>query len=390
MIALKNIVNLNVLKECEYKIKNIGWTLGNACPYKCKHCYSMSSRKIGRDLTKNIIDTVIFQLGKMELETINLGGNEPIFTNGLNIKNSLLPYIIEELYKKKFKIGLTTSGITLIALKNYFPHIIPLLNDIDISLDSPIEEEHNENRGSNIFKDAISALEIANYFKIPSTIVLCAMNWNFTKNRIKKLVELGKKYNSNIRINTLKPTEKRHLDLLASQRQLLEGFQLLMELCVNLDVTDPILSGAIERKNSKRCPCGRTSFRIHSITPDGKIPISPCVYLHDFKVGDLLEDDIIDMINSQEFKIFRKRNKNPDKIEGCSNCSLLDICGGGCAAKAYLYNYHTTGEKNLFTKEVECLNDVDYKDLKFNKNNFKESKELVHMDYLCTWIGVPK
>lgn len=37
-------------------IKNIGWTLGNDCPCKCKHCYSFSVRQKGQNLTKEIVD----------------------------------------------------------------------------------------------------------------------------------------------------------------------------------------------------------------------------------------------------------------------------------------------------------------------------------------------
>ena len=39
-----------------YMIKNIGWTLGNDCPCKCKHCYSFSVRQKGQNLTKEIVD----------------------------------------------------------------------------------------------------------------------------------------------------------------------------------------------------------------------------------------------------------------------------------------------------------------------------------------------
>ncbi|WP_202975829.1 hypothetical protein [Bradyrhizobium algeriense] len=34
------------LPECEVAIKNIGWTLGNDCPYRCTHCYSMNARSL--------------------------------------------------------------------------------------------------------------------------------------------------------------------------------------------------------------------------------------------------------------------------------------------------------------------------------------------------------
>ncbi len=48
--------------ECEQEIRNVGWTLGNACPYKCNHCYSLTARRQGMDLTHSMIDRVISQL----------------------------------------------------------------------------------------------------------------------------------------------------------------------------------------------------------------------------------------------------------------------------------------------------------------------------------------
>ena len=150
-------------------IKNIGWTLGNDCPCKCKHCYSFTVRKKGQNLTKEIVDKVINQIQKLNVETVNLGGNEPIFTNGLDVHKSMLPYILKELNKRNIKVGITTAGISLIALKNTYPECLKLLNDVDISFDSPYEKEHNENRGGDVYKYAIQALEICkenNYEKI--------------------------------------------------------------------------------------------------------------------------------------------------------------------------------------------------------------------------------
>lgn len=165
-------------------IKNIGWTLGNDCPCKCKHCYSFSVRQKGKNLTKEIVDKVIEQIEKLNVETVNLGGNEPIFTNGLDVKKSMLPYILKELNKRNIKVGITTAGISLIALKNTYPECLELLNDVDISFDSPFKKEHNENRGGDVYKYAIQALEICKEYNIESGIIMCAMNWNFTKDRI--------------------------------------------------------------------------------------------------------------------------------------------------------------------------------------------------------------
>ena len=47
------------LEECPIDIKNIGWTLGNDCPYRCTHCYSMVAREKGMNLSERIIDRVV-------------------------------------------------------------------------------------------------------------------------------------------------------------------------------------------------------------------------------------------------------------------------------------------------------------------------------------------
>lgn len=46
---------------------------------------------------------------------------------------------------------------------------------------------------------------------------MCAMNWNFTKDRIDDLLELAKKYDSNIRFNLLKPIQSKHFELVPSK-----------------------------------------------------------------------------------------------------------------------------------------------------------------------------
>lgn len=254
-------------------IKNIGWTLGNDCPCRCKHCYSFSVRQKGQNLTKEIVDKVIEQIEKLNVETVNLGGNEPIFTNGLDVKNSMLPYILKELNKRNIKVGITTAGISLIALKNTYPECLELLNDVDISLDSPFENEHNENRGGDVYKYAIQALEICKEYNIESGIIMCAMNWNFTKDRIDALLEIAKKYDSNIRFNLLKPIQPQHFKLVPSKEQVLENYKYLFEKCDTVELSEPILSGLTQNNKVKGCACGIYSMRINSITPDGKIPV---------------------------------------------------------------------------------------------------------------------
>lgn len=378
------------LDECTIEIRNIGWTLGNDCPYRCNHCYSMAARHKGMDLSPQIIDRVVGELVSNGVETVNVGGNEPLFTNGLYPKKTLLPYIIRSLVERGIRVGLTTSGISLIHLERDHNEEFKMLNDIDISFDSPYADEHNKNRGAALFDQAIKSLEICQKYGIDHTIIMCAMNWNFTRDRIIALTEIATKYDANIRINPLKPVEPKHMETALTPEQYYEGFSLLMELCRPVDLGEPPLASVTEHEHAKGCPCGRTSFRIHSITPDGKIPVSPCVYLHDYKVGNLVTDRLYDIVRSAQFQSFRRRNAHPEAIPGCAGCNEIDRCKGGCAARSYLHHAHETGKRSLFVKDPYCPKEVAPKQIFPKKPQLPSEVHLVHRDYLCTWIGTPK
>ena len=370
-------------------IKNVGWTLGNYCPHKCKHCYSMSARRLGANMTPEIVDRIVEQLAKNNVETINLGGNEPIFTNGPNVKDSLLPYIIERLDSYGLSAGITTSGDTLLYLYKNRPDIYEKINDFDISLDSPFKEEHNANRGDDLYDDAIQSLDICKQTGKPHSVIMAGMNWNFTERHLSALIELCKKYDAFVRINTMKPLNSVQMKYVMSIKQFYDGFQYLMQHCDNVENGESVLRTVTGQKNSKRCPCGISSFRIHSITPDGKIFVSPCVYMHDYKSSqDLLTHELSDIINSDEFKVFRQRNANPEMLNGCSGCEKVNVCGGGCAARSYLFNAVQTGNKSFLCKDPYCPK--DYQHGFSQEQNMVNTQRLVHMDYLCTWIGKVK
>lgn len=378
------------LPETPVTIRNIGWTLGNDCPYRCTHCYSMNARVKGQDMTVTMIDRVVEQLRINGVETVNLGGNEPLFTNGPNPKHTLLPYIIESLVATGIQVGLTTSGITLLRLYRDHRRAFDLLNDVDVSFDSPYPEEHNRNRGARIYHEAIESLAICRRHGIPHTCIMCGMKWNFTLPHIESLVALAKQYDANIRINPVKPVEPKHMDIALSPETYYAGFARLFELCRPIDLGEPPIAAVTDFQQARRCPCGRTSFRIHSITPDGGIYVSPCVYLHEYKSAfDLLRHDLIEIIHSPQFRVFRQRNCNAELIDGCRGCDLLAQCGGGCAARSYLYHLHTTAQKTMLARDPYCPKRVNPEQAFPQRPVIDTSQRLVHMDYLCTWIGKP-
>ncbi len=371
--------------------RNIGWTLGNDCPYRCTHCYSMNARLKGRDMSVEMVERIVDQLAINGVETVNLGGNEPLFTNGLDPRKTLLPLIVERLHERGIEVGLTTSGITLLRLYRDHRDTFELLNDVDVSFDSPFEEEHNRNRGAPIFRQAVDAVGICQRHGKPHTCIMCAMSWNFSRRHIDELVALARRYDANVRINTIKPVRPEHMDVVLSADMYYDGFARLLELCDPVDLGEPPLAAVTDYRDARRCPCGRTSFRIHSITPDGRVPVSPCVYLHDYKsTHDLLETDLADIVHSPQFHVFRQRNANPDQVHGCAGCQYLSSCGGGCAARSYLYQLHQTGEKSMVMPDPYCPV-KQYKGQVYPRDPvLATDQKLVHMDYLCTWIGRPR
>jgi radical SAM protein with 4Fe4S-binding SPASM domain len=386
------------LPEAKSSYKNVGWSLGNACPLHCTQCYSRSARESGQNLSIELIDRIVDQLAGLDVGTINLGGNEPIFTNGLKVNDSLLPYILEKINKAGIKVGITTAGPTLNLLEKFYPEVVPLINDVDVSLDSPFKDEHEHNRGQKgIYGMAMQAIEVCKKHSIPRSIIMCGMNWNFTPEHINAMIDLAIKHGANFRINPMKPIEPEHMKLILTPTQFYGGLQTILQRCEPIDLSDPAWATAYHLPSDvvNGCPCGTNSFRIHSITPDGKIPVSPCVYLHDYKAGDLTTDTIEGVLESVPFKAFRRRKANPQAIDGCETCPVIDTCGGGCASRAYLHKMHEDGDKSrtLFAKDPYCPEEhlIENQDKERKTGSLKESEEaLVHLGYLCTGIFQPK
>jgi radical SAM protein with 4Fe4S-binding SPASM domain len=264
------------------------------------------------------------------------------------------------------------------------------LNDVDVSFDSPDRDEHNRNRGANIYHQAVESLEICQRHDKPHSIIMCAMKWNFTLENIDTVVDLARRYDANVRINPVKPVQPQHMDIALPPDMYYAGFARLMELCRPIDLGEPPIAAVSDFQGAKRCPCGRTSFRIHSITPEGEIHVSPCVYLHDYKAPlDLLKHDLADIIRSPQFRVFRQRNANPDQVNGCAGCAKLAQCGGGCAGRSYLYALHETGARTFKARDPYCpVREAPPQSFPQQPELLGETR-LVHMDYLCTWIGRP-
>lgn len=363
----------------------MGWSIGYYCNAKCKHCYSKPSRQNNLFLTKNEIDTVIDKLAKFNIETLNLGGNEPIFTNGKNITKTMLPYIIKKITDIGIKIGITTNGITASYLYKHHRNIFRLVNDWDVSFDSPFKNEHDKNRSIKIYDLAIKTLEIFTKENIPKAIVYCLMNWNCDLPHLSALLKLAKRRKAEIRINSLRPVLSEHIHLFPTPLQFYESFNYLIKNTSSIIVSEPLIAALCGIK-VKGCPCGTFSMRIISKTKDGRVPVTPCVYLNSFAVGNILKEKIETICNSKLFKEIKNRNEKLPVFCREVNCEYSEVCRGGCAARAFL----VSGDLNKpdpYCPKVLKQKGIDILD--FPKIQVEKSGTRVHENYLCTWAGKP-
>lgn len=367
---------------------NVGWTIGNYCNATCGHCYSWQLRRTSENfLSIKDVERIIEGLISIGTNSVNLGGNEPIFTHGSKLSDSILPVIISMLHEAKIPTGLTTNGFTFNHLARKFPKELQMINDVDFSLDSPHKKYHDQNRGAPLYESVLKGLSTARDLRINCSIIFCGMRGNFDKVTISEFLKLAHQYDSELRVNLLKPTEISLLDDMPTPQQYFEGFELLLAKSRTITQGESCIT-AVSGTGYSGCPCGTTSFRINAKSSDGQISLNPCVYMHDFQVGNILDEDISSVISSKKFADIRRRSEEIPKECLESSCSYVEECRGGCTARAYLVN------GSLDSKDPYCPHE-HFDAVKFP--NFPTSFEVgvdddsirVHDKYLCTWIGKP-
>jgi MoaA/NifB/PqqE/SkfB family radical SAM enzyme len=278
-----------MMLDSRINIRNVGWSIGSYCNANCAHCYSATLRRSSATLSKKEIDVILGKLSNSNVTAINIGGNEPLYTNGSDPSISLLPYVIRQAVSSGIAIGITTNGVTAHYLAEHDPELLCLVNDWDISLDSPFENEHNANRKSKIYRVAIDALARFSQLGVNCSIVMCAMNWNTTRKHAQYLIDLAIKYNTGIRINSLRPVSPAQFKYQPTPRQFYNFFSEIDKLADSLYIGEPVLN-VLGKSPGMGCPCGINSMSIHPKKTTGQVPVTPCVFLANFEVSDLLTD----------------------------------------------------------------------------------------------------
>ena len=369
------------------RIKNVGWTVGNYCNAACSHCYSARPRQGTREqLREADIDRIVGQLARLQVETVNIGGNEPIYTHGPDPSDSLLPYLIKRLDEAGFAVGITTNGTTFAYLDRHHPEALERVDDLDFSLDWPMAERHDETRKAPLYETVVHSLQRARAMEIPASAVVCATTENFTPETLTKFLDLCANLGCELRFNLLKPVEPWLRELMPRPEQVFAGFAHLHTRSECVAQCESILT-PFAGTGSQGCPCGTSSFRIGLKTADGRVPITPCVYLNNFSTGDLLREDVFDILASPAFDRIRRRNAEIPAACREADCRFVEQCRGGCAARTY-FVVGTIDAPDPYCPLQFLAHGGQAPELPIVPNG-RPARVRVHDDYLCTWIGAP-
>lgn len=304
------------------------WVINEECNLKCHFCnfwkgiYRQGDKKI---LTTSEVKNIIYKISRLKIPYLLLTGGEPF------LRDDMLE-ILEYAVTKIDCIRVQTNA-TLIE-EETAQQIVKkqLLDEIWISLDG-IGLTHDRIRErEGVFQKVITALEKINYFKrqyrtcFPHIIIHTVVNKD-NLDELKQILDICLKnkarewflsYLTDISNEKLEATKKvlKHNNFCSLQMKsgisssirmgklsssLLKRIALAKRQGLNVFV-DPLLKeGAPAGRPRKRCLLLWASTMI---SPYGDVLI--CPMLDRYVVGNLLEDDLMNLWNSDKFKNIRR------------------------------------------------------------------------------------
>jgi len=333
----------------------IVWDFTKQCNLKCKHCYASATPFPAKDeLTLDEKLEVVRQLDEAGVAAISFSGGEPLI-------NRDFWTVAKRAAETGMYISIATNG-TLIT-----ENVAKRLRDIgvryvEVSLDSPYPDEHDEFRGiPGAWDRAIRGIKNAKKIGLDVGIATTVTKLNY--NHMHEMIQLARdlKVDRFIAFNFIPTGRGRdiiNLDLSPREREeLLEYFyNEWMKGGLQIFSTSPLYAvvslkhidegGALSPTHFAElalpdeylsagfalgeflggCGAGRIYC---SIEHNGDI--YPCVFLP-IKVGNVIRDGFLNVWHKNSVLNTLRDREN----YACSSCSYRYICGG-CRARAYAY-----------------------------------------------------
>ncbi|MCD6414958.1 MAG: radical SAM protein [Candidatus Diapherotrites archaeon] len=329
------------------------WNVTKACNLHCKHCYENAGEPMPDELTTEEATDLIDKMSNFGVATIAFSGGEPLLRKDLT-------KLVERASSHGMFVSIATNG-TLLSLKKAQELKKAGVGYVEISIDSPYEEAHDEFRGvPGSWRRAWKGLENARKAGMTNGIAYTVTKKSVGDAQTMIKMALGK-------VDTLMffnfvPTgraiDKEELDLSPEEReaflrQVYEQFEKyqgkimisstapqLGRVCVQERGPGMMHLIAVKEKAKQlvRLIGGCGAGRLYcALEPNGDV--KPCVFLP-IVVGNVREKPF-DRIWSENPILLALRDKN--LLEGsCGSCEYKTVCGG-CRSRAYALTQNYLG-----------------------------------------------
>lgn len=319
---------------------DVFWEITWRCNLKCIHCYSESGSR-GVSITELGTEEAL----SLVKELSNLGVNKVVIGGGEPLMRSDLFEIIGAGIRAGIDFVLVSNG-TLFSEKRCREFLDSGLKEVAISIDGSIPEIHDAFRNCNgAFKNAVEGCKrlVSKGVKVHVQTLVSKQNVMDIRRIIELCVYMGvASWDAKFLIPAGRGKELYNLSLDPSE---FEAFRTLVE-SLRDEFHHKISIGKVQRDyslvysfeetkpsdGSLSCGPGVTTC---GITPDGRL--LACSYLQDEAwASERVAPGKFSEI-WRESKIFDPfRNLMRSSLRECFRCKHLDLCRGGCRARAYL------------------------------------------------------
>lgn len=299
-------------------LTNIHLNMTEDCNLGCIYCYATDRGVSQETLDYDDLLQIVSSAKHLSSNcTLTFTGGEPL------ISNHTIPLALAA-KKSGLSTYLLTNG-TLIDERNA-DEITSAFDRVKISLDGSSAHIHESLRGEGTFEPTVNAIRL-----LKSRGVELLVSMTVTGLNIQDIANMVMAYGSLLTFAPLFPLGRARCndDLSIAGDQYYAALHDIAGINPCVDILNALSSN--NQRKSFKCSMGDGSI---SIAANGDV--YPCHLLHypQFNAGNLRTQSLEDIYRTSE-QLNRHKVHTVENIEGCKDCGLRFICGGGCQGRHF-------------------------------------------------------
>lgn len=300
--------------------ERVEFFLTRHCNLSCKHCFEGSAPKFSiKDFTDAELERVVEQLEVAGIKTLKITGGEPFSHPNIKKFLTLLANVHYETMILTNALLLDTDHIKMIKKANI---------QLGISLDGISNLTHDYIRGKGTFLILKGILEELKRNHVTFSITCTVNKRNIFE--IEKLIDyvLLELNADSLFVSRLRPVGRAayNTDLILDDNE----NKFIQQLCLEkkkygerLILADDSTMRLTSSINRIACSAGNSLFAL-----DENFDVYPCIFgvgHKEYKIGNLLSQDICDIWKSSKWDIYRG-GTTLDVLTDCKDCKLNTYC----------------------------------------------------------------